>query len=243
MPKLDTWGGSDQGLVRPNNEDNWSVAPDLGLAIVADGMGGAAAGEVASALTVETILAHMRAADGTARVETIEAAIGEAHRRVLDQASANREHRGMGSTVVLAHWELPRLIVANVGDSRAYLWRDGCLRQLSEDHTLLSELRAKLRLTDEEAARFPHKHVLTMAVGAPSTLKICAREEVLVSGDTILLCSDGLTGPAPDEAIAATLSMHARLDEIGRRLIALANDRGGPDNVTVVLLRYDEDSE
>lgn len=240
MPTLDAWGTSDPGLVRQNNEDNWSIDPALRVAIVADGMGGASCGEVASAMAVETVLEYLR---GTPLVEpglAIAAAIKEANRRVLEKAHGDEGCAGMGSTIVLAFWELPRLLIANVGDSRAYLWREGALTQLSYDQTLVNELRTRFGLSAEEVANFPHKNVLTMAVGTNPEVTIRTREEELQPGDVVLLCSDGLTGFVAEEAIAGTLSRDAPLQYQVEQLITQAKAGGGADNVTAVLLRYND---
>ncbi len=241
MPTLEAWGASDPGLVRQNNEDSWSIAQDLRVAVLADGMGGASCGEVASSMTVETVLARLRNSLLSVMPEqAIEDAIREANRAVLERARHEESCAGMGSTVVVAFWELPRLVIANVGDSRAYLWRDGSVRQLSYDQTLVNELRMRFGLSEQEVSNFPHKNVLTMAVGTASELTIRTHEEQLAPGDIVLLCSDGLSGPVPESAIAGTLSRDTPLAELGSRLINRAKAAGGPDNVTVVLLRYND---
>lgn len=228
------------GLVRQNNEDSWSIDPALHVAIVADGMGGASCGEVASSMAVETVLEYLRSTPLVEPIPTIEAAIKEANRRVLEKARSDEGCSGMGSTFVLAFWSLPRLLIANVGDSRAYLWRDGALTQLSYDQTLVNELRLRFGLSEEEVRNFPHKNVLTMAVGTTAELTVRSHEEDLIPGDVIVLCSDGLTGPVTEAAIAATLSRDAPLQYQGEQLITQAKAGGGPDNVTVVLLRYND---
>ncbi|HOK47476.1 MAG TPA: protein phosphatase 2C domain-containing protein, partial [Bryobacteraceae bacterium] len=204
----------------------------------ADGMGGASCGEVASAITVETVMEYFRGRPVADPRQAMEAAILEANRRVLDKARSEEGCNGMGSTVVVAHWNLPRLHIANVGDSRAYLWRNGALTQLSYDQTLVNELRIRFGLSEAEVSNFPHKNVLTQAVGTTPHVKVRLREENLVPGDIVLLCSDGLTGPVPERAIAATLSRYAPLQHQVERLIAQAKAAGGPDNITAVLLRY-----
>ncbi len=241
MPTLDAWGASDPGLVRNNNEDNWCIDPALKIAVVADGMGGASCGEVASALTVEVVLAYLR--QGQLQVtpqEAIETAIHEANRRVLEKAHSDEACNGMGSTVVVAFWDLPKLLIANVGDSRAYLWRNGKLSQLSYDQTLVNELKMRFGLSEQEVSNFPHKNVLTMAVGTNPELVIRTREEKLEPGDVVLLCSDGLSGPVAEHASAATLSRDTPLNGQVEQLINQAKAAGGPDNVTVVLLRYND---
>ncbi len=173
MPTLEAFGMSDPGLVRQNNEDTWFLDLSMGLAIVADGMGGASCGEVASSLAVEVVVEYLRKPPVSWPPEQLlEEAIQEANRRVYERASAQEGCSGMGSTIVAALWELPRMVVANVGDSRAYLWREGELRQLSYDQTLVNELRLRFGLTAEEVSNFPHRNVLTMAVGTTSDLLV-----------------------------------------------------------------------
>jgi serine/threonine protein phosphatase PrpC len=241
MPTLDACGTSDPGLVRQNNEDSWALDPSLQIAIVADGMGGASCGEVASALTVEGVLEYLRQAPFSAMPQkAIEEAILSANARVLEKAHADGACAGMGSTVVVAFWDLPRLVIANVGDSRAYLWRDGAMTQLSYDQTLVNELRVRFGLSEQEVANFPHKNVLTMAVGSTADLKVRMSEHTLEPGDVVLLCSDGLSGFVPEPAIAATISRDTGLQFQIDQLINQAKAAGAPDNVTVVLLRYND---
>ncbi len=245
MATLDAWGASDPGLVRTNNEDSWCIDRESRLAIVADGMGGASCGEVASSMTVEIVADRLRtklpaSADADAAGEVIEAAIREANQCVLSRARTDEPCAGMGSTVVLAHWNLPHLLIANVGDSRAYLCRQGTLRQLSYDQTLVNELRVRFGLSEQEVSNFPHKNVLTMAVGTTPDLTIRTHEQELEPGDVILLCSDGLSGPVSEPAIAATLSQDSPLPDLVQQLINQAKAAGAPDNVTAVLLRYND---
>ncbi len=240
METLDTWGISDCGMVRQNNEDCWLIEPSLGLAIVADGMGGASCGEVAAALAVETVAEYVRnAAPVGSPEELLEQAVREANRRVLERAQNEPGCQGMGSTIVIALWRLPRIVIANVGDSRAYLHREGVLTQLSYDQTLVNELRVKFGLTPEEVSNFPHKNVLTMAVGTSPEITVRTRVESLIPGDQILLCSDGLSGPVPHEEIAGILSLPDPLSYKAERLVEAANAHGGPDNITAVLLKYE----
>jgi protein phosphatase len=237
MPSFEAWGNTDPGNIRKNNEDAWLIDPALSLAVVADGMGGAACGEVASAITAETISEYLRENDEGKDPQTVIAeAIGLANRRVLEKAKVSTDCKGMGSTVVLALLRNPLVYIANVGDSRAYLLRDGVLTQLSYDQTLLNELCSTTPMTAEEIERFPHKHVLTMAVGTTERIKIQNYEGEVEVGDQILLCSDGLTGPVPDTDIRNILQESITVEQKVDKLIALAKERGGPDNVTAVLL-------
>lgn len=237
MPSFEAWGNTDPGNIRKNNEDAWLIDPALSLAVVADGMGGAACGEVASAITAETIAEYLRDQNGEKDPQTtIAEAIGLANKRVLERARDSADCKGMGSTVVLALLRHPLVYISNVGDSRAYLLREGALTQLSYDQTLLNELCSTTPMTAEEIERFPHKHVLTMAVGTTERIKIQNFQGEVEVGDQILLCSDGLSGPVPDPDIKDILSMSIPVEDKVDRLIALAKERGGPDNVTAVLL-------
>jgi protein phosphatase len=241
MPTLEAFGLSDPGLVRQNNEDTWFLDLSMGLAIVADGMGGASCGEVASSLAVEVVVEYLRKPPVSWPPEQLlEEAIQEANRRVYERASAQEGCSGMGSTIVAALWDPPRMVVANVGDSRAYLWREGELRQLSYDQTLVNELRLRFGLTAEEVSNFPHRNVLTMAVGTTSDLLVRVHEETLNPGDQVLLCSDGLSGPVTDAGIAEILSVSLPLAEQVQQLFQAAKAAGGPDNITGILLRYRE---
>lgn len=239
MPKLDAWGATDVGVVRQNNEDGWFIDPALAVAIVADGMGGAACGEVAAALTLEGVGDYLRSpAEELEPEQLIKEAIREANRRVLKRARREEQCEGMGSTIVAALWKLPRVMIANVGDSRAYLWRNGKLTQLSHDQTLANELRTTLGLTEEQMSGYAHKNVLTMAIGSSDNILICTREEILEPGDEVLLCSDGLYGPMSDAEIEKILAAGGTLQARVKKLIEAAKRAGSSDNITAVLLRY-----
>jgi len=239
MGTLEAWGASDPGLVRQNNEDSFRLDEELCLAVVADGMGGASCGEVASALTVETVVNYVRRPPVEwPAAQLLEEAIQEANRCVLERASGDQSCSGMGSTIVAALWRLPEVVIANVGDSRAYLWRAGALTQLSYDQTLVNELRLRFGLTEQEVSNFPHRNVLTMAVGTSADLAVRVHELQLEAGDQLLLCSDGLSGPVPDATLAELLAAEAPVEAVVGRLIEEAKTRGAPDNVTAVLLRY-----
>lgn len=239
-PAIEAWGITDPGLVRRNNEDSWFLDTALDVAVVADGMGGANCGEIASAMTVETLAEFFAAGHATVPpAQLIHDAILEANRRVFDRAQREDGCHGMGSTVVVACWQLPHILIANVGDSRAYLWRNGALHQLSYDQTLVNDLRVRFGLSEEEVSNFPHKNVLTMAVGTSAEVTIRAVEEILQPGDQVLLCSDGLSGPVSDRTIGGVLSCRCSVRERVERLITEAKAAGAPDNVTVVLLEYE----
>lgn len=241
MP-VEAFGLTHVGSVRTNNEDALAIVPDLSVAIVADGMGGANCGEVASALTIKGVTGYLAdpAETSLSPGEMLMEAVRTASRSVWNESQNRSECDGMGSTIVLAHWHGNRFWIANVGDSRAYLWRNSVLRQLSYDQNLANDLRTKLGLSEEQIRRYPHHATLTMAIGIAPEVLIRSHQEDLVAGDVILLCSDGLHGPVGDEGIAKTLTECPGLTAAAARLVDQANDAGGPDNITVALLRYYE---
>jgi len=237
------FGATDVGLTRSNNEDAWNVLSELNAAILADGMGGESCGEVGSAVTMETVAEYLRSPEaGLTLEETAKEAIRAANARVLETARHRKECDGMGSTVVLALWSGAELVLANVGDSRAYLYRAGELRQLTYDQNFANELRTRLGFSEDRLRSMPNRNVLTMAVGIFEEVLIRTHIQTLQPGDQVLLCSDGLYGPVEDETIAACLAAAGGLDETVRKLIAMANEAGGPDNVTVILLEYEDGS-
>ena len=236
---ITAWGATDIGRLRENNEDAWSIEESLNAAILADGMGGENCGEVGSAVTVETVRAYLRSPDPDLTLEELaKEAIRAANRRVTEVAQARRECQGMGSTVVLALWRLPEIVVANVGDSRGYIFRAGELRQVTYDQNFANELRTNLGLSEERVRSMPNRNVLTMAVGAANHVLIRTHVETLQHGDVLLMCSDGLHGPVDHPTLVHILSGPGNLQEKVDRLIACANQNGGPDNVTVLLLEY-----
>jgi serine/threonine protein phosphatase PrpC len=233
------WGATDQGRKRSNNEDAWLVEEALHAAILADGMGGEECGEVGSAVTVETVTEYLRAPENSLNPEEmVKEAIRAANRRVLETARQRTECHGMGSTIVMALWYLPEVVIANVGDSRAYLYRAGELRQLSYDQNFANELRTKLGFSEERVRSMPNRNVLTMAVGTFEHVLVRTHVERIAPGDQILLCSDGLHGPVTHQTIAGILGEPSTLQQKVEQLIDCANAAGGPDNVTAVLLEY-----
>jgi serine/threonine protein phosphatase PrpC len=225
---------SHTGKVRRTNED--AFLDDPPLFVVADGMGGARAGELASRLAVDTFreLGPAPDEDGEARLRRT---ILESNRRVLERAQNDPSTAGMGSTVTAALLDGDHVVLGHVGDSRAYLLRDGALQQLSHDHSLVAELERAGRLTHEEAAVHPQRSVITRALGAGPELEVDTSIVQGRDGDVLLLCSDGLSGLLGDEAIARLIGGGGPLDEAVRRLVRAANDAGGDDNVTAVAFR------
>jgi len=210
--------------------------------MVADGMGGAACGEIAATLTVEETANYLRSPEaGLSHEQLAKEAIRAANRRVRQQSQGDEKCRGMGSTVVMVLWRLPRIVVANVGDSRAYLWRptagrDGQLRQISYDQTLQNQLRRSQSFTEEQLRNMGHKNVLTMAVGSSDEVLIQTMEETLEPGDQVLLCSDGLWGGVSDYQISTVFRQAGSIEERVKTLIQKALAAGGHDNTSVVIL-------
>ena len=248
---------TDLGRVRKNNEDCYSIDSSLQLYVLSDGMGGEAHGEVASKLAVQTVLTHCRQSensratpifgesspDVSERTNRLASAIHLANRKVFETASSNEEQKGMGATIVAAWIEAQRLSIAHVGDSRAYLLRAGTMDQMTADHSLVAEKVRVGILTPQEADASEMQSVLTRAVGTSNTVEVDTDEQVLLDGDFVLLCSDGLTRMVTDPEIASTLLISTSAQEAAERLVDLANDNGGVDNVSVIVLRVAEKSE
>ena len=222
---------SDIGLHRKTNEDTFVVAPPLFA--VCDGMGGAQAGEVASGLATETLAAAVAAG------RPLLAAAEQANAAVFERADDDIGHKGMGTTLTAVVLEDDSGHFVHIGDSRAYLLRDGALEQLSDDHSLVGEMVREGRLSEEEAATHPHRSILSRALGTEPLARIDEFAVDLRAGDVLLLCSDGLSGPVPAEAIRKALG-RADPDDAAAKLIAEARKHGGPDNITAVVLRLDE---
>jgi PPM family protein phosphatase len=229
---------SDKGCVRTNNEDYCLIEPDLGLYILADGMGGANAGEQASRMAVETVAETVLMAQRR-DAQVLLLAVEEANRRVLQASQSDAELEGMGTTLVAALEVGEELAIASVGDSRAYLMDDRGMRAITDDQTWVNEVGRPLGLDEESLKNHPMRHVLTMAIGASSPLAINHYRVPLSSGTMVLICSDGLHGVVETPQIESILATNqgASLEDSCRRLIQAAKDAGGPDNVTAVLMR------
>ena len=231
-------GKTDPGRVRRRNEDAFVVDPPLFA--VADGMGGAQAGEVASRLAAAAFREY-READELAPEERVRAIIKEANRRIYDRARTDSEVSGMGTTVTAALLTDGRVVIGHVGDSRAYRIRDGRLEQLTDDHSLVADLMRSGRLTAEEAEGHPQRSVITRALGTDPDVDVDTLVIEVEAGDLFLLCSDGLSTMVSDSEVLQTVERAATLDEAARDLVRAANTGGGEDNVTVVLFRLDPD--
>src|SRR5215207_1956981 len=228
---------SDLGRQRQGNEDNYYVRSPL--FVVADGMGGAQAGEVASEIAVRQFEGGLP--DGQDPGEALVALIREANARIHEQARSHAQHAGMGTTTTAAYVQDDTVVVAHVGDSRCYLLRDGDLIRLTRDHSLVDELVRRGKLTEEQAESHPQRSVITRALGPEPDVEVDVEAFPARAGDVFLLCSDGLTSMVHEPKLKPLLEDPGRsLEQVGRGLIAAANEAGGRDNITVILFRLDE---
>jgi serine/threonine protein phosphatase PrpC len=237
-------GCSDVGLRRRVNEDRYAMAPDLGLFLVADGMGGHRAGQVASQLAAETAIRATQTLEGApvSPSEKLRQVLACSNREIFAAAQAQPELGGMGTTLVALLADGDRVALAHVGDSRAYLVRQGRIRCLTDDHSLVGELLRRREISEAAAREHPHRHVLTRALGVRPAVEGDLMEMTPQDGDVFVLCSDGLTNHVQDEEIAMALQSESEseLQQIGDVLVSWANDRGGLDNTTVVLVRCEK---
>lgn len=234
--KVRALGKSEVGLVRSNNEDSYLIEQEHGLYAVCDGLGGHAAGEIASEMAASSLQDMVRRGDDS-YAETLTSAILEANRRILEDQSRNPEHGGMGTTVS-ALW-LPRLKsstawVAHVGDSRVYRMRENRLEQLTEDHSPVFRLYRQGRLSKDEMRRHPQKNLIERSLGLSSSPEVDCFETHLKTGDRYLLCTDGLSDSLSDDEIGEILT--GQWDRVTEDLVAAALREGGLDNITVVLI-------
>lgn len=236
MPEA--FGLSDLGCVRKNNEDSLLVSHELGLYLVADGMGGARGGEHASRLAISAVLEYIH---GTLQRDenSLLAAFERANFRVWERAAADPSLEGMGTTLVgVMLLGGPEIALASVGDSRIYVFHGGVLTQLTEDQTWINEVGRRLGMSEERLKVHPMRHVLTMAVGVSHQVTVKTGTFQPPPGCQILLCSDGLHGPVSNERIQEILISPMSLEARCQALIQAARDAGGPDNVTAILLQF-----
>jgi PPM family protein phosphatase len=230
-----TWR-TDTGRQRRGNEDSaFARAP---LFVIADGMGGAQAGEVASQIAVEAF--HDDLPDHGTPEEKLAEVAQVANRRIFDISRSEHERAGMGTTLTAVYVEDGKLAIAHVGDSRAYLFRDGELGLLTQDHTLVGELVKRGKLTEEQAAEHPQRSIITRALGIDAEVEVDTWTYGARAGDVVLLCSDGLTSMITEEQIVAILASEPDLDVAADRLITEANEAGGRDNITVILFTLED---
>jgi serine/threonine protein phosphatase PrpC len=228
--KISSGARTDIGRGRSGNEDSYVEDPDQGLYAVADGMGGHRAGEVASAVAVESL----KAAYGAGA--SIEEAVGEANAAVFSKASGDPALRGMGTTLTAVALVDGRAILGHVGDSRAYLMRDGDVTRVTEDHSLVEQLVREGRLSPEEAAHHPQRAIITRALGMDPEVEVDRYEVDLRPGDRLLICSDGLTNMVSEPGIAGVLRNQSDAQRAADTLVDMANKAGGDDNITVVVI-------
>lgn len=251
-------GGTDVGKVRDHNEDAYAVLPDQNLIMVCDGMGGHAAGEVASQMAVETISTICGEHDLelftgeslpypeelTPEGKLLVGAIAVANRRIIDLAQKSSSHTGMGTTVVACHYKDGIVSICHVGDSRAYLIRNGSIKRVTIDHSWVSEVMEKHHLSEEESENLVNRNVITRALGTRTAIRTDISQIRIAKDDVFLLCSDGLCGMVSDTDILHTvMSSVDDLTRIVSELTAKANEAGGSDNITVALAKVIEQDE
>ena len=243
-------GASHVGMVRTNNEDCFRIVSPLNLFVLADGMGGEAHGEIASALAVETVVKHCMEGEEnssaplvgeakpglTPRTRRVLSAINIANQKVFKSAEENPEQQGMGATLTVAWIDGELLSIGHVGDSRVYLLRTGALQQLTSDHSLVAEQVRRGILSASEAEQSNLQSVLLRALGTQPDVEVDAEQVGLFPGDVLLLCSDGLTRMVTEPEIAGTLQAQPDPQRAADKLIELANESGGVDNITVVVV-------
>lgn len=250
-------GITDVGLQRDHNEDSFAILKEHQLYIVADGMGGHRAGDVASKLATEAIVDFFRttASDDFTWPFHFDARLSEeenrlmtgikiANRQIVDRSNRSREYQGMGTTVVgaLFNGKRGKMYIGHVGDSRAYRVRRGEITQMTRDHSLVNDyLLAMPELTEEQRSELP-KNVITRALGMQEQVSVDLQSDDAEAGDFYVLCSDGLSGMIDDSEIAGVVQSSADLDEICRRLVALANEHGGEDNITALIVHVEADA-
>jgi len=242
--KITVFGLTDVGRRRENNQDRFLVEPDYSVFAVADGMGGHAAGEVASRIAIEALADTMR--ENGSNVDPLDAqraasrltqAVQEGNRRICESVLTRAEWRGMGTTLVAMVAAGNRAVIGHVGDSRAYRMREGRLDRLTSDHSYVGEQVRLGLLTDEEAQRHPMRNIVTRAMGNRTELEVELNEEIVREGDLFLLCSDGLNSMLTDEEILETLLQNPTdVEATCRALVERANAKGGEDNITVVVV-------
>jgi serine/threonine protein phosphatase PrpC len=237
---IKAFGITDVGLKRTNNEDSFLVRPDLGFCAVADGMGGAAAGEVASRIFMETA-SEVFGARGSSEspVDRVKRSFTLANKRILDHVAVHPDHTGMGCTAEILAISGEDIIIGHIGDSRTYRLRNGELRQLTVDHSLVQEQIKKGVISATDARTHAMRHVILRALGAKETVELDILKGKGIVGDIFLLCSDGLTDMVDDAAMQNALNQGGDLQTQTDRLIALAKAAGGKDNITVVLVKVE----
>ncbi|MBT9332828.1 Stp1/IreP family PP2C-type Ser/Thr phosphatase [Acidipila sp. 4G-K13] len=232
---------SSVGRIRTGNEDSFGECAEAGVFVVCDGMGGAAAGEIASRMTVDSVIGTLcRGEEAGSVPERLAEAVEEANALVHQRGAADRSLSGMGTTLVVLQLVPGHAYVAHVGDSRIYLFRSRTLVRCTQDHSLVDEQVRMGHLTPQEAEQSPYRNIITRAIGTQPSVAPDISEAVTEAGDVFLLCSDGLIREVSDPAIESVLRETPDLDAACRRLIDAANEAGGHDNITCLLVRVPE---
>lgn len=234
---------TDRGRIRANNEDAVFIDPARGLAVLADGMGGYNAGEVASGMATALLARHLGrwlddagpGPDGRDLRRALQACVAEVNQAIFESAQANAQYAGMGTTLVVAVFQGPRVVVGHIGDSRLYRLRGGVLVRITRDHSLLQEQLDAGLITPQQAAVSLHRNLVTRALGVDDSVLLEVGEHRVEAGDCYLLCSDGLSDMVDDPAIAALLAQETAPEARARALVDAANARGGRDNISVLL--------
>lgn len=246
MPyRVSAFGLTDIGLVRQNNEDYWAELPELGFYALADGMGGHRAGEVASKLAIETLCEVIQNAFATDSDElsyeeahgVMQLAIEHTNRVVYEKGQSNPDFKGMGTTLCCLQFHRKGLIYAHVGDSRIYRLRKGRLEQITRDHSLLREMIEMGQINENQAEEFVYKNIITRAVGTESELEPSVHMADMQNHDIYLMCSDGLSDMLSVNEMEKILTKYETIEEAGTKLVKTAKEKGGYDNVTVVLMQ------
>ncbi len=244
---------TDVGMRRANNEDCFALVPQINLCVLSDGMGGQNAGEVAAKMTVDTVAGCLRESSNGQKLSfgepnpqvseytnQLASAVRLANRAVWEAGHKHVHTEGMGATVVAAWLHNPIMGIAHVGDSRIYLLRDGSLQQLTQDHSLVMEQVRRGLITAEEAEHSDMQNIIVRAMGAEESVNVDVDEVLLLPGDHVVLCSDGLTKMVNNEGIAQIVAESPSPQQAADRLVEAANDAGGEDNVTVIVVRVQQ---
>lgn len=240
-------GCTDTGMRRNHNEDHIGFNQNLSIAVLADGMGGHQAGEIASHMAVESVLENLqsvangnnsRSITGSQLLEYVSNTISYSNSKIYQAAEALDEHKGMGTTLVVAIVQGSQIYAGHVGDSRLYLYRDESLKRITKDHSLVQDLVDRGFYTEEEARMASVGHIVTRALGTKAEVEVDTVQHDIADGDLLLLCSDGLSDMVADWLIEETLRERGtELDKTANKLIELANRNGGKDNISVILVQ------
>jgi serine/threonine protein phosphatase PrpC len=246
-------GETNIGMKRAHNEDSIHLPTEERLAIVADGMGGHASGEVASRMAVDTVVEHFKNTSEDQEVtwpykldraprydaNRLVTAIKLANQKIFEHSKSNEAQKGMGTTIVATSFLDDKVVIAHVGDSRVYRIRDGVIEQLTEDHSLINDYIRMKKLSADQVGNFQHKNVIVRALGMKESVQVDIQLDTPKLGDIYVLCSDGLSGMVNDSQLAGLAASEMDLDKAASRLIKVANENGGVDNISVVLARLE----